>query len=46
MAKRKQKTSYIDEKKVELAKTIASQSEKITKITNFKILFFIFSFLP
>jgi len=31
MAKRKQKTSYIDEKKVELAKTIASQSEKITK---------------
>ena len=31
MAKRRQKTSYIDEKKVELAKTIASQSEKITK---------------
>lgn len=31
MAKKKQKTSYIDEKKVELAKTIASQSEKITK---------------
>lgn len=31
MAKKKQKKSYIDEKKVELAKTIASQSEKITK---------------
>lgn len=31
MAKRKKQNSYIDEKKVELAKTIASKSEKITK---------------